>query len=286
MGPVPRADDSDLVTDLAVDDQLRAFVDEVRSSYAFGPPPETGARLATVLARGLAGEVASDQHPGAVPSPVEPRSRQPLADRVQDWRIRLGLGAAVAGLTFFGTGAAGALPGPVQSVFERTVEVVGIDLPEAARTPRPAPAPAPGGDAPTVSPSGRSEGERPSPSPAESPQQEGARRGGGGNSPFDTGTNPPPRADTPSQAGTPGQADSRRPGDARPNLPDGVPAPAAPGPAGRPGFGPPPGVADPDDGEDEERGRPGQPSGRLGATAPGPSAGQAPASGPAARSQR
>ncbi len=285
MGPVPRADDSDLVTDLAVDDQLRAFVDEVRSCYAFGPPPETGARLATVLARGLAGEVASDQHPGAVPSPVEPRSRQPLADRVQDWRIRLGLGAAVAGLTFFGTGAAGALPAPVQSVFERTVEAVGIDLPEAAPTPRPAPPPVPGGDAPAVAPSGGSEGERPSPSPAELPQREGAQRGERESSPLDTGTNPR-LGDAPSQAGTRGQGDSRRPGDARPNLPDGVPAPAAPGPSARPGFGPPPGVADPDDGEDEERERPGQPTGRLGATAPGPSAGQAPASGPAARSQR
>ncbi len=280
MDPVPRADDSDLVTDLAVDDQLRAFVDEVRSSYAFGPPPETGARLATVLARGLAGEVASDQHPRAVPSPVEPRSRQPLADRVQDWRIRLGLGAAVAGLTFFGTGAAGALPGPVQSVFERTVEVVGIELPEAARTPDPAP----GRDVPTVSPSGGPDGGRPSPPPADL-APEGSPGGRSGNSPLDTGTTGPP-ADTPSQAGTPGEADSRRRGDARPNPPEGAPAPAAPGLSRRPGSGPPPGVPDADDGEDEGRGQPGGPRGALGASAPGPSVGRPAASGPAAAPSR
>lgn len=256
MGPTSSADELDLIDDLAVDDQLRAFLADLRSAYAHGPAPVTTTRLASVLERGLAGGgVAPDGLPAAVPPRVGPRSRQPLVDRLQSRRLRLGLGAAVAGLTVFGTGAAGALPGPVQSVFERTVEVVGIELPEEVRTPEPVPVPGEG--APMEAPPGGDSGAG---STANSPTQTDAP-------PAQAGNNPPATAPSGPLGGAPGEGGTGdTPGDqsnrdARPELPgnegrgglgapeDGVPAPVTPGRTGRPDLGSPPGDPQPDDDE-------------------------------------
>lgn len=288
MGPVPHADELDLITDLALDDQVRCFVEDLRSRYAFGPPPQTEARLATILASGLSGGVAPDQHPAAVPHPVERRSLRPLTDRLQSRRLRLGLGAAVAGLTIFGTGAAGALPGPVQPAFERAVKVVGIELPEAARTPPAVPAPAEG--APRVPPSGGSGADRPSPplaepgsgGPTESGPPDTAPASPHGDGPGEATTGDAPGRPT-GEDGRPGlSGDERRGGAGTPA--EGFPAPGSPGPSDRPGSGPPPGVPGPGDGDDdeepEESERPGLPGGSPGATGLGSSEpGQAPANG-------
>lgn len=289
MSPGPHTDELDLVADLVADDELRVLVDDLRSIYAFGPPPEMGAHLATVLAKGLAGGAVLDEHLAAPPAPaIETRQRRPLTDRLQGRRVRLALGMAVASLTVFGTGAVGALPGPVQSVFEQTVEVVGIDLPETTRTTPPAPAPAPA-EAPTTSPNGDVGTERPSPAPAEPERPSGQN----GSSPFDPPT-PGPPADRPSQGdtGAPGRETSR---DGRADLPDGLPAPATPGqPENRPGSGPPAGIPTPDDdgadddgadGDAEDRERSGPPDGTPAATGraaePPSGSGQPPANGPA-----
>lgn len=289
MGPAPHPYDLDLVNDLAVDDQLRAFVDDLRSTYVFGPPPETTARLATVLARGLAGGGVPDERLAAVPPPAQPIARRTLADWLQSRRLRLGLGAAAAGLTIFSTGAAGALPGPVQSVFERSVEVVGIDLPKAAQTPEPGPMPAE--STPTVPPSNGSGAEPPGPPPAEP----GTPDGQTGSSPLDTGPGAPMDGG-PSEDGTGGTPGNPAGRDARPGLSgeerrrgagppaNGAPAPVAPGPPEhRPGSGPPDGLPGPDGGDGEESRRPGPPDGAPGASGLGASGpGQLQASDPAA----
>lgn len=136
-----RADDLDLVAELGTEHGLRALVEEVRAVYASGPPPEAGARLAAVLARGLGAEAGVDEHVAASGTPARrPGPRPPRAAPRRHRRVRLGLGALV-GLSLLGTGAAGALPGPVQSAFERAAEAVTRARPDTPSPPPPADAP-------------------------------------------------------------------------------------------------------------------------------------------------
>lgn len=268
-----RREDEDL--GLAADEPLCAFVDQVRSTYAFGPPPQIGPGLSAVLTRGLGtGGPAEVRLPAPAAGPARRAWR--LADALQGRRARLGLGAAVASLTFLGTGVAGALPGPAQAAFERTADVVGIELPETARR-DPAPAPAESEpDAGTSSPTGG----------GDAPDSPGV--GAGGENP-DPGSSPPPVAGRPDnsppaapQPGPPGDAGGageglgREPGQGRP---DGVPAPTVPQPAGRPGAGPPPGVPGPVGDAGAEADRDEADSDEAGGTA---GRGNAPAAGPRA----
>ncbi len=252
MGPTSYTDELDLIDDLDVDDGLRALLADLRSAYADGPAPVITTRLASVLERGLAGGLAPGGHPAPVVPRVGPRSRPPLVDRLQSRRLRLGLGAAVAGLTVFGTGAAGALPGTVQSAFERTVEVVGIELPEAARTPEPVPGSGEG--APMPAPTDRDSGGG---TLDRAPGQRGAAPGQAGDPPVsgpDT-----PLGERPGEAGdadTPGSSngeDARRgrPGQAGGGAgapADGTTPPGPPEGADRPGSGTPPIDPAPNDG--------------------------------------
>jgi hypothetical protein len=254
--------------DLVADEPLCAFVDQVRSTYAFGPPPEIGTRLSAVLTRGLGTVEAAERRMAA---PARPTWR--LAGRVQGRRARLGLGAAVASLTFLGTGAAGALPGPAQSAFEHTAEVVGIELPVPTRRETP---PAPPENEPGAEPAvptgggGGSDGagpgvEEPEPGPSPAPTGGGPGPGGG-----------PPAAPEAGRPGDAGDRLEREPGHGRP---DGVPAPTVPQPLESPGVGPPSGFPAPVGGADDEAGRA---PGRTDVPAPGPQAAAGTPSGPAA----
>ncbi|MDP9006894.1 MAG: hypothetical protein M3N15_08270 [Actinomycetota bacterium] len=115
---------------LVGDERLAAVVEEIRV-YATGPAPAVGPVLMAVLAQGLGAGSGRVARPLPAPAPSAPRRR--LARRLQAGRARLVLGAAVASVGFLSTGAAGALPGPAQSAFERAAIAAGIDLPEASR---------------------------------------------------------------------------------------------------------------------------------------------------------
>jgi hypothetical protein len=112
---------------------LAAFVDDVRRRYAGGPAPTVGPALAEVLATGT-GTAPAPTTPAVLPDPPAGGFVAWLSGR----RPRLALGAAVASLSFLGVGAAGALPGPAQSAFERTADAVGIRLPAAVAPEPPA----------------------------------------------------------------------------------------------------------------------------------------------------
>lgn len=217
----------DDIDELHGDPGLRAFVDDVRA-YASGPPPVVRGELAAILTGGI-GRAAAGGPAVARPGPVDNPLRR-LGERLQGRKGRLALGASVLSLTVLGTGGAGALPGPAQAAFERTVEVVGIELPEEVR---------------------QDDGPPPSePAPVEPGDQEGP--GEGRETPRPTGEAEPDRGredDRRSPAPTiPSPADEGRPG-----PPDGAEAPGeglsrearerapghVPGPASPPRQGPP-----------------------------------------------
>ena len=252
--------------DGAGDERLQGFVADLRSLYAFGPPPQVGPRLSAVLTGGLG---AAGQRADAPANSAERVPGRPvgggdgprwLAGWLQGRRTRIGLGAAVASLTLLGTGAAGALPGPAQSAFERTVGAV-IDLPVPARPSEPSRSPATG---PGTDP-GRPDGAGPRGStdaggPPESLPLTPDRRERGVGVPTAPG-------------GLPGSAGDRVPaGNGPPRTPSpappvDLPGPAAPPvdpgpPAERPGAGPAevPGLGDGRDDEHDDDGRDGQAS--------------------------
>lgn len=226
------------IDELHGDPGLRAFVDDVRA-YASGPPPVVRGDLAAVLTGGIdiaAAGGPSAARPGTTASPL-----QRLGHRLQGRRGRLALGASVVSLTVLGTGGAGALPGPAQAAFERTVEVVGIELPKEVRQ----------DDDPSPS----------EPAPVEPGDQDGP--GAGREAPRPTGEGQPdrvPEDDTRTPAPpTPSPADDGRPGasqgaeppgedlsrDAREGPPERGPGPTSPSRPGPPDTLPerPPGGA-------------------------------------------
>ncbi|MBW3579709.1 MAG: hypothetical protein KY447_02790 [Actinobacteria bacterium] len=115
---------------LVGDERLAAAVEEIRV-YATGPAPAVGPVLMAVLTQGLGPGSGRVARPLPAPAPSAPRRR--LARRLQAGRARLVLGAAVASVGFLSAGAAGALPGPAQSAFQRAAIAAGIELPEASR---------------------------------------------------------------------------------------------------------------------------------------------------------
>ena len=129
------------------DDALATFLVELRSELHAGPAPRVDDRLAAVLRGGLGRPpeeaMATWQGRGAVRAEGASTSR---------WgRARAIFGMVVAGGLVLGTGAAGALPGPVQAAFDRASVAVGGGAadPDAAGAPPPAPAdPAPVGTPP------------------------------------------------------------------------------------------------------------------------------------------
>lgn len=246
------------------DERLLAVVEEIRA-YASGPPPEVRPALLAVFTHGLAA------HPDVFAPPIAPPASTPrrrLAHRLGTARARLALGVAVGSITVFSTGAAGALPDPAQSAFERVASAVGIDLPEEVRGPDDAPGPA---DAPLV-PAGRDQ------------QADEAKRDGAG-SPRGTEPSVPPGDD---RGGDPANRDAGDPegspggtgreGD-RGRVPERVggdrgldqrpvPTPGAPGAPGLSDGGRPgdmPGLGGDDDDEQDEEGpeRPKAPAGEL-----------------------
>lgn len=229
-------DDTD---DLLGDPALCAFVDDLRA-YASGPPPAVGQALAGVLTVGVGGGAARHAPAVARPDRVD-GGRQWLRHRLQGRRGRLALGASVLSLTLLGTGAAGALPGPAQAIFERTAEVVGIELPEEARRDE---APAPSGPAPVVpgdqdGPDDGREAPRPRDErePAPLPVDDG--RGPAPSTPAGAGDRGP---GAPDGAGAPGDDLSR---EARERAPESLPTPVSPPRPGPPDTlpgGPPDGV--------------------------------------------
>ena len=227
----------DDIDELHGDPGLRAFVDEVRT-YASGPPPVVRADLAAILTGGIDRAAAGPAvaRPGRVDSPL-----RRLGERLQGRRGRLALGASVLSLTMLGTGGAGALPGPAQAAFERTVEVVGIELPEEVRqddAPPPSePAPVEPGDQ-DVPGDGR---EAPRPTGEAEPDRgpEDDRRTPAPTTPLPADER---RPGTPDGAEPPGQGLSR---EARERTPGDVPGPASPPRPGPPDTlpGSPPGDA-------------------------------------------
>lgn len=113
----------------AGDEEFCALVQEI-AALATGPAPRARPALMAVLTHGLS---ALSDHPGpvAVPAPVTPPRR--VTERLQSAKARVVLGVGVVSVGLFSTGAAGALPGPAQSAFERAATAVGIELPGAAR---------------------------------------------------------------------------------------------------------------------------------------------------------
>ena len=211
----------DDIDELHGDPGLRAFVDDVRA-YASGPPPVVSTDLAAILTAGI-GRTAAGGPAVARPGPVDSPLRR-LGERLQGRKGRLALGASVLSLTVLGTGGAGALPGPAQAAFERTVEVVGIELPEEVRQDD---APPPSEPAP-VEP-GNQEGpgdgrETPRPTAGAEPDRE---REDDGRAPAPTTPSPvdEARPGTPDGAEAPGEDLSR---EARERAPGPVPGPASP----------------------------------------------------------
>ncbi len=134
MNPLGELDDQEL----ADDEELAALVQEIRA-FASGPAPQARPALMAVLTHGLGGLPDHAAAPVVPPPPATPRRR--LVERLQSARARLVLGVGVVSVGFLSTGAAGALPGPAQSAFERAATAVGIELPEAGRDGEGAPGP-------------------------------------------------------------------------------------------------------------------------------------------------
>ena len=203
---------------------LRAFVEDVRT-YASGPPPVVRSDLAAVLAGGVGAAARRDDPVVARRGRAEGLLGRALSG-IQGRRGRLALGASVLGLSVLGTGGAGALPGPAQDVFQRTVEAVGIELPEEVRqsdplgpedrAPQdPAPdAPVKGGD--------REVPEAPQPPPPRDDRRPDVRPGQDEpTSPTTPRTPPRPR----DGAGAPGEGLRREAGGDGPASPPSTPAP-------------------------------------------------------------
>lgn len=129
------------------DGALAAYLDQVRSELQDGPAPTVETRLAVVLRDGLGGppcdgRARSPRRTGAV------EARTELSGR---WRrARVALALVLAGGAALGTGAAGALPEPAQSVFDRATAAVGLG---EVRPEGPGPAPTSNGErAPEATP--------------------------------------------------------------------------------------------------------------------------------------
>ena len=248
---------------------LRAFVEDVRA-YASGPPPVVRSDLAAVLAGGVGAAAGRDE-----PVVIRPGRAEGLLGRVlggiQGRRGRLALGASVLGLSVLGTGGAGALPGPAQDVFQRTVEAVGIELPEEVRriddpTPQgPSPQePSPQEPTPHApleggAPDGH---DRPQPPPPRDDRRPDSRPGQDGPTSPTTPRSIPPEGR--GGAGSPGSELRREPGGDRPASPPTTPAPPVspprPGPPGAsPGAAPDGAPAGGPEDDAELGGRPAQP---------------------------
>ncbi len=265
----------DLDPELAGDEKLAALVQQIRAS-ATGPAPQARPALMAVLTRGVAGLPGHAAPPLAPPAPATTRRR--LGERLQTTRARLVLGGAVASVGLLSTGAAGALPGPAQSVFARAATAVGLELPEATRgsdaapgpADRPAEVPAGGGAQDDRADDASTGSERPSepPAPPVDERVVGGRTSGevppastGGDT--DRGGSPSRQASDDSLGGR------RLPAPQRPELGGGGPGERAPRPpapglstGGRPDGVP--GRADDGDEQDEEGpGPPGAPVGEL-----------------------
>ena len=253
----------DDMDELHGDPGLRAFVDDVRA-FASGPPPVVRGDLAAILTGGI-GSAPAGGPAVARPGPVVGPLRR-LGDRLQGRRGRLALGASVLSLTVLGTGGAGALPGPAQAAFERTVEAVGIELPEEVRQsdPQGTEDRAPRDPAPEA-PVGTGDGERPElpqpPPPQDDRRPDAPPVPDDPISPATPGTTPPEARDG---AGAPGDGLRREPGGDRPASPPTTPAPpVSPPRPGSPGVAPgapPDGVpaGSPEEDEGELRGGPAQ----------------------------
>lgn len=207
------------------EDLLTVFADGLRQSYTLGPPPRVGPALAEVLAAGTR-RAAAD---GPVPVAAPERTAGGFLDRLQGRRPRLALGAVVASLTFLGVGAAGALPGPAQSAFDRSADAVGVTLPAAGARGSTAPGAhepedLPGsfssgaqdeegaGAGPTVPPAGDSQGAAvPDDTAAAGASLAGPagdvqeRRGNAGGRPGQTHAEPSPADDRPALVPEPGR---------------------------------------------------------------------------------
>ncbi|CAN5742963.1 hypothetical protein BH23ACT1_BH23ACT1_08950 [soil metagenome] len=232
----------DDIDELQGDATLRAFADDIRA-YASGPAPTVRADLASVLAVGIGGGAPAHDPAAARSGPLLGASGR-LRDRLQGRRGRVALGLSVLSLTMLGTGGAGALPAPAQAVFERTAEVMGIELPHESRpdevAPRGEPATEPGG------PVGPVDGDERVPGDGRSPDRP----------PVDV-------PDDPAVSDSPGAGD-RRPGgpngtgapggdvdrEGRDRLPGGAPQPVSP-PGGVPDDVP---AGPPDGGRGDRRG--------------------------------
>lgn len=94
-------------------DSLDAFLDDLRAAAADVPAPEAGASLRTLF------------RDGTVPMPA------PAAPRRHSRGLRIAIAGAVAGVTFGGLGAAGALPASLQEKMADVADVVGIRLPHS-----------------------------------------------------------------------------------------------------------------------------------------------------------
>lgn len=165
---------ADDVEEWVSDPMLAALVEEVRA-YGSGPVPVPGIALANVLATGLGIPTGSPSGYPANPLPASAGTgARSWRNRIQGRSVRVALGTAVLGLSLLGTGAAGALPEPVQAIVEDAVGIVGIELPVAgASSAEPAsggeeparlPGPINGGEAdapPVGSPGGASDDGRP-----------------------------------------------------------------------------------------------------------------------------
>ena len=195
--------------DLAADEVDRRLIAAVRDAYLEPGLPPVGPELTEVFARGLTGReavlpAAPTWAPGATAGPARGR-RRGLAWGLRSRAAFLALGAAAVSVNLVGVGAAGLLPGPLQSGFERVTESVGIEVPGSSSR-------AGGG--------GRADRLRP---PAST-----SRRGGPGAEPGRTGGAATPgatdrEADLPGTGGRsdpaqPGGGPSSRPADAPPTA--------------------------------------------------------------------
>lgn len=240
--------------DPSVDGPDAALVADLRAAYSFGPPPEVGPALSTVFTSGLGGRAASDPCV-PVPAPGERLvgRRIPGGNRLRARRVRLGLGALAAGITLVGGGVAGALPGPVQTAFERTADAVGDILPGESR---PAETPSVNDD-PVIQPS-------PVPDPATgegNPDEPTSRPHASAPASTPAAGAGAPTGSEPDEAATP-EADL----DLTPGSPAGGASPDVPGPPAEGRGGPPEDVPAADgDGKERRHGQPGAQGARPGA---------------------
>jgi hypothetical protein len=182
MNDEPR--DGDL--DPLFDEAARQVGDALRAAYVSDELPGVGSELAAVFVHGLPG--------GTVVRPLVPQvghRGSALSRLLRAKGARIALGAAVVSVNLVGVGAAGLLPGPVQTSFERATDSVGLELPRPAPARREA-VPSGGGpadrrgtsstQAPAAGPAGGSSSStakpRPQPQPKK-PEYKENKKGGG-----------------------------------------------------------------------------------------------------------